>query len=118
VVDEAFTPTSRIPNSGRNQARTDPRPAVGFIGLGDDGLPMATAIAEAGFELHVWARRPASLDALADTPHVRHDTVVLLAEACDSVELCVSTDEDVLRIAAELLPSLHPRRPLLPRSGR
>jgi hypothetical protein len=53
-------------------------------------------------------RRPAPLDALADTPHVRHDTVTLLADACDIVELCVSTDEDVLRIAAELLPSLHP----------
>jgi 3-hydroxyisobutyrate dehydrogenase-like beta-hydroxyacid dehydrogenase len=34
-------------------ARIDPRPAVGFIGLGDQRLPMATAIAEAGFELHV-----------------------------------------------------------------
>lgn len=68
---------------------------------------MATAIAEASFELHVWARRPAPL-ALADTPHVCHDTVTLLAEACDIVALCVSTDEDVLRMAAELLPSLHP----------
>jgi len=38
------------------------RPAVGFIGLGDQGLPMATAIAEAGFPLHAWARRPTSLD--------------------------------------------------------
>jgi hypothetical protein len=33
---------------------------------------MATAVAAAGFELHVWARRPASMDALGDAPHVRH----------------------------------------------
>ena len=42
-----------------------PRVAVGFIGLGDQGLPMAIAIAEAGFPLHAWARRPTSLEALA-----------------------------------------------------
>ena len=36
---------------------TQERPTVGFIGLGDQGLPMAAAIAQAGFELHVWARR-------------------------------------------------------------
>ncbi len=29
------------------------QPVVGFIGLGDQGLPMATAIAEAGYKLHV-----------------------------------------------------------------
>ncbi|MFJ2484789.1 NAD(P)-binding domain-containing protein [Pseudomonas sp. NPDC087639] len=34
---------------------------VGFIGLGDQGGPMAHAIAESGFELHVWARRHQSL---------------------------------------------------------
>ncbi|ADI12622.1 hypothetical protein SBI_09504 [Streptomyces bingchenggensis BCW-1] len=34
---------------------------MGFIGLGDQGLPMATAIAEAGFPLHTWARRPAAV---------------------------------------------------------
>jgi 3-hydroxyisobutyrate dehydrogenase-like beta-hydroxyacid dehydrogenase len=61
-----------------------------LIGLGDQGLPMATAIAEAAFELHVW---PAG-------PRVHHDTVTLLAEACDIVELCVSTDEDVLHPGA------------------
>lgn len=38
---------------------------MGFIGLGDQGLPLATAIAEAGFPLHAWARRPTSPDGLA-----------------------------------------------------
>ena len=40
---------------------------VGFIGLGDQGAPMAQAISDSGFGLHVWARRPQSLDVLART---------------------------------------------------
>ena len=48
------------------------RPAVGFIGLGDQGLPMAIAIADSGFDLHVWARRPTSLDGLVDVTHTAH----------------------------------------------
>lgn len=82
---------------------------VGFIGLGDQGLPMSTAIAEHGFELHVWARRPASLDPLARTQHTAHHTVASLAATVDVVALCVSTDDDVLRIVREdILPTLRP----------
>ena len=90
------------------EARVTTRPVVGFIGLGDQGLPMATAIAEAGFPLHVWARRPASLDALGGVPHHRHDTVEEPAAACDIVCLCVGTDDDVLRLADRLLEGLRP----------
>ncbi len=72
------------------------QPAIGFIGLGDQGLPMATVIAEAGYPLHVWARRPGSLDALGNVAHVRHGDSKDLAAVCDIVALCVSTDEDVM----------------------
>ncbi|HEY4456728.1 MAG TPA: NAD(P)-dependent oxidoreductase [Pseudonocardiaceae bacterium] len=68
---------------------------VGFVGLGDQGAPMAIAIAQAGFTLHVWARRPASLAVLADVPHVVHDTLADLGAACEMVGICVSTDADV-----------------------
>ena len=74
------------------------KPAVGFVGLGDQGLPMATAVARAGYPLHAWARRSASLDALGDTEHVGHDTTGDLGAACDVVGLCVSSDENVMRI--------------------
>ncbi len=74
------------------------KPAVGFIGLGDQGLPMATAIAEAGYALHVWARRPESLDALGGTEYVRHDNPKDLGAACDVIGLCVSTDDANMRI--------------------
>ena len=75
-------------------------PAVGWVGLGDQGLPMAVAIAAAGYPLHVWARHPASLDVLGDVPHVRHHTTRDLGAACDVVGLCVATDDDVMQVVA------------------
>ncbi|WP_308194456.1 NAD(P)-dependent oxidoreductase [Pseudonocardia kujensis] len=79
---------------------------VGFVGLGDQGLPMAVAVAEAGFTLHTWDRRPEALDGLRDVPHVRHGSAGELAAASEVVGLCVSTDEDVLEVAGLLLPGL------------
>jgi len=70
---------------------------------------MAVAIAEAGFPLHVWARRQASLDGLSSVPHIARDTVDELAAASDIVALCVSTDEDVLDlVTGGLLAAMRP----------
>jgi 3-hydroxyisobutyrate dehydrogenase-like beta-hydroxyacid dehydrogenase len=52
---------------------------VGFVGLGDQGGPMAVAIAEAGFPLHAWARRPQSYDALSGVNYERHADLASLA---------------------------------------
>lgn len=83
--------------------------SVGFVGLGDQGLHMATAVAQAGFPLHVWARRPGSLDTLTGVPHHRHETLKALAGAADVVALCVSTDEDVEQLlTGDLLDALRP----------
>lgn len=71
---------------------------VGFIGLGDQGAPMAVAIAAAKFSLQVWARRPASLAALGDAPHTSHASVAELGAACDIVALCLTEDRDLLDI--------------------
>jgi len=71
---------------------------VGFVGLGQQGAPIARAIATAGFELHVWARRPASHEALAGLPFVAHDEVAGLGAICDPVLLCVRDDPDVEEI--------------------
>jgi 3-hydroxyisobutyrate dehydrogenase-like beta-hydroxyacid dehydrogenase len=84
-----------------------PRPAVGFIGFGDQELPMATAVADAGYELHAWARRPGSLDALGETPFVGHDELPRVAAASDVLAVCVSTDDDVIgRLRSGLLDGL------------
>lgn len=70
---------------------------------------MATAIAEAGYSLQVWARRPSSLDALGNVAHVRHGDIKDLAAVCDIVALCVSTDEDVMQIVTGgLLDGIRP----------
>lgn len=91
---------------------------IGFIGLGDQGGPMARAIAEAGWPLHVWARHPRSLAALADLPHTTHDSVADLGRACDLVGLCMTDDSDVREILDErgLLASL-PTRGLIVNHG-
>jgi hypothetical protein len=62
---------------------------VGFIGLGDQGAPMAQAIGGSGFALHVRARRPQSLEVLARTRHTVHDSAAGLAAAVDILELCL-----------------------------
>jgi 3-hydroxyisobutyrate dehydrogenase-like beta-hydroxyacid dehydrogenase len=56
---------------------------------------MAEAIAEAGFELHVWARRPQSFDALSRVRYVRHDRLESLAVMVDVLSLCLRDDEDI-----------------------
>jgi 3-hydroxyisobutyrate dehydrogenase-like beta-hydroxyacid dehydrogenase len=68
---------------------------VGFIGLGDQGAPMAQAIGDSDFALHVWARRPQSLDVLAGTRCTAHDSAVSLASAVDILELCLRDDRDI-----------------------
>ncbi len=79
------------PKGAIRHARESAKLAVGWIGLGYQGLPMAAAIAEAGYTLQVWARRPASFQALGDVPHVRHGTAHDLGAACDIIGLCVGT---------------------------
>jgi 3-hydroxyisobutyrate dehydrogenase-like beta-hydroxyacid dehydrogenase len=77
----------------------DPHTArVGFIGLGDQGAPMAQAIGDSGFGLHVWARRPQSLDVLARTRHTVHDSAASLAAAVDILELCLRDDRDIWEV--------------------
>lgn len=68
---------------------------VGFIGLGDQGGPMALAIGERGFDLHVWARRPASLAVVENVPHHIHDSVAGLAQSVDLLALCLRDDADI-----------------------
>jgi 3-hydroxyisobutyrate dehydrogenase-like beta-hydroxyacid dehydrogenase len=74
---------------------------VGFIGLGDQGLPMAVAIAEAGYSLHVWGRPGDSFAALSRVSPVGHRDLASFAAACDVVGLCVPTDEDVTGLVTD-----------------
>jgi 3-hydroxyisobutyrate dehydrogenase-like beta-hydroxyacid dehydrogenase len=56
---------------------------------------MAEAIADAGFELHVWARRAQSFDAISRVKYLRHDSLESLAVMVDVLNLCLRDDEDI-----------------------
>ncbi|MFH5824641.1 NAD(P)-dependent oxidoreductase [Georgenia sp. AZ-5] len=68
---------------------------VGFIGLGDQGEPMAEAIAEAGHELHVWARRPEVVGPFVERGAVGHASAAELAAEVEHLGLCVVAEADV-----------------------
>jgi 3-hydroxyisobutyrate dehydrogenase-like beta-hydroxyacid dehydrogenase len=80
-------------------------PIAGFIGLGDQGPPMATGIVEAGNPLHVEARRPSSLDGPREQRTSGHPGLATLAAASDITGLCVSTDEGVTGLLNGGLPA-------------
>ncbi|HZV54537.1 MAG TPA: NAD(P)-binding domain-containing protein, partial [Rhodocyclaceae bacterium] len=58
---------------------------IGFIGLGLMGRPMALHLAEAGHALHLWARRPASLDPFKDVNAHAHVSAAEVAKHADIV---------------------------------
>ncbi|MEU4519986.1 NAD(P)-dependent oxidoreductase [Amycolatopsis sp. NPDC024027] len=88
----------------------DAMPTVGFIGLGDQGAPIAQAISDGGYPLHVWARRPGSLTALDGDAFTPHPSIAELAAASDVVGLCLREDADNLQVAVEggLLANMRP----------
>lgn len=81
---------------------------IGFIGIGNQGGPIARRIVDAGHDLTLWARRAESLEPFADTPASRAETIAALGAACDIVGLCVLADADVIDVAGQLLPAMRP----------
>jgi 2-hydroxy-3-oxopropionate reductase len=76
---------------------------IGFIGLGLMGRPLALHLARAGHTLHLWARRPASLEPFREVAahcHVsaaavaRHAEIVftMVADAPDVRAVCLGAD--------------------------
>lgn len=68
---------------------------VGFVGLGSQGAPMARRIVDAGHPTTLWARRPASLAAFADTSAVVAASPAELGAASDVLCVCVVDDAGV-----------------------
>ena len=83
---------------------------VGFVGLGDQGAPMAIAIAKAGWLLRVWARHERSYEALGDVSYERCESVEELGRRSDVVGLCLTDDADVWQLLDDqrLLSALPP----------
>lgn len=72
--------------------------AVGFVGLGGQGGPMARRIVAAGHPLRIWARRATQLEPFATTQAVVAEDIAALGIGCGVVGVCVSADADVLEV--------------------
>jgi 3-hydroxyisobutyrate dehydrogenase-like beta-hydroxyacid dehydrogenase len=82
---------------------------VGFVGLGDQGLPIALRLAASPrWQTHVWARRPEASSSLRTAGATVHSSLAALAEVCDVVGVCVTDDEAVVAVVEELLTDLAP----------
>jgi 3-hydroxyisobutyrate dehydrogenase-like beta-hydroxyacid dehydrogenase len=72
---------------------------IGFIGLGDMGLPMARRILAAGHQLVVWNRSREKLDLLAGEGAVVAASPADLMDQADLVGLCLTSDQAVETVA-------------------
>lgn len=82
--------------------------AVGFIGLGQIGGPMASRLAEWPDGLVVFDIRPEAADEAVATGATMAASVADLGAACDVVSVMVLNDEQVRGVVAELLTSAAP----------
>jgi 3-hydroxyisobutyrate dehydrogenase len=83
---------------------------VGFIGLGNQGAPMARRIIDAGYPTTLYARRVATLEPFGNSAAIAASPAELAA-ASDIVCVCVVDDagvEDVLTAESGVLAGLQP----------
>ena len=71
------------------------KPVVGYAGLGAIGAPMAGRILAGGFDLAVWNRSPARMQALVTQGAAAASSPADLASRCDIVFLCVDSAEAI-----------------------
>jgi 2-hydroxy-3-oxopropionate reductase len=71
---------------------------VGFIGLGLMGRPMALHLAHAGYNLHLWARRPVALEPFRNTTARAHVSAADVARHADVVFTMVADAPDVEQV--------------------
>ena len=83
---------------------------VGWIGLGDQGLPLVRRLLSKDVDTVVWARRSASLEPLRGTAARTAASPADLAVQCDHVGICVTADRDVIEVALDsgLLGAMRP----------
>ncbi|MGH8253304.1 MAG: NAD(P)-dependent oxidoreductase [Steroidobacteraceae bacterium] len=82
---------------------------TGFIGLGAMGSGMARNLHRAGLLVGVWNRSAPKAAALAaELQCTAAPDAAALARDCDALVLCVSADQDVLAVIAQVAPALRP----------
>ncbi|MGD9795370.1 MAG: NAD(P)-dependent oxidoreductase [Acidimicrobiia bacterium] len=68
---------------------------VGFVGVGDQGGPIARRIVDGGFATMLYARRAEALAPFADSAATYASSLAELASTNDVIGVCVRTDDDV-----------------------
>jgi 3-hydroxyisobutyrate dehydrogenase len=84
---------------------------VGFVGLGNQGAPIAMRILRGGFPLTVWARRMEVTERFQAAGAQVAADLAELGAACSLVAVCVTTDSDVHAVTVgtgALLASMRP----------
>ncbi len=74
---------------------------IGFIGLGLMGRPLALHLARAGHTLHLWARRPASLEPFKDVTARAHVSAAAVARHAEIVFVMVADAPDVRAVTLD-----------------
>jgi 3-hydroxyisobutyrate dehydrogenase-like beta-hydroxyacid dehydrogenase len=82
--------------------------AVGFVGLGQIGAPMAARLVGWPGGLHVFDVRPEAAEALADQGAMPAASAAVLGAACDVISVMVLDDDQVRSVVAELLTTAQP----------
>lgn len=85
-------------------------PRVGFVGIGNQGAPIAMRVADAGFPLRVWARRDAALEPFREVGIAVAPSLAELGATSDVVQIVVAADADVDEVVFDgnLLASMQP----------
>lgn len=92
-----------------NQQKNDIKACkYGFIGLGDQGAPIARRMIDNGLSVVLWARRSASLEPFANTASETAESLEDLASKVDYVGICVVDDHGVWEVCSKLIPALKP----------
>ncbi|KKX53425.1 NAD(P)-dependent oxidoreductase [Brevibacillus borstelensis] len=71
---------------------------IGWIGLGNMGIPMASNLLAAGYDVCVWNRTPAKAEPLVSLGAVIAESMEKLVENCDIIFTMVSDDDAVRSI--------------------
>lgn len=85
-----------------------PLPALGWIGLGRMGRPMAERLLRTGWPLRVWARRSEACAEAVAAGAVAAGSPEALARECEFVVTIVGDSADVAGLHARMLPHARP----------
>lgn len=81
---------------------------IGFVGLGQMGLPMVGHLVRAGHRLHVGSRGRGPIEAALTAGAVDDGDPAFVASRSEVVFLCVPFTRDVTQVLTDLVPALSP----------